>query len=451
MAAKRLQALDPALARDIYLEALAAAAYAGRSASGGMLEVAKAARAAPSSPHAPRASDLLLDGLVLLITEGHAAAAAALRRALDVLRSQEVTTEAGFRWLWAVGVAGILWDAEAWDVVSARLIELTRDTGALSVQVFALALRSPLHVFAGELVTAAALVEETRAITGVGSRTALCGAIALAAVRGREAEAFRVIEKASNDFRAAGEGMVLTAAEWATAVLHNALGRYEEALAAAQQASDQNEVRWSAWALPELVEAASRSGGGERAASALRRLTETTRASGTDWALGIEARSRALLSDGEAAELLYREAIERLARTRLRVDHARAHLLYGEWLRRERRRLDAREHLRRAYELFLQIGSEAFAERGRVELKATGERARKRTPHTRDDLTPQEAQIALLVAEGATNQEIAQQLFISASTVDYHLRKAFRKLHVKSRTQLARRVLARAHPPQARR
>ena len=199
----------------------------------------------------------------------------------------------------------------------------------------------------------------------------------------------------------------------------------------------------------ELIEAATRSGKAERAADNLERLSETTRADGSDWALGIEARSRALLSDTEAAENFYREAIDRLGRTRLRVDLARACLLYGEWLRRERRRLEAREQLRRAHELFTKFGMEAFAERARVELEATGEHARKRTVDTRDDLTPQEAQISRLAAEGATNREIAAQLFISASTVDYHLRKAFRKLGVKSRTQLARRLLqpgARAEP-----
>jgi DNA-binding CsgD family transcriptional regulator len=202
--------------------------------------------------------------------------------------------------------------------------------------------------------------------------------------------------------------------------------------------------------LVELIEAAVRSGNPELAADALGRLTQTTAASGTDWALGIEARSRALLTEGQAAETLYREAIERLARTRLRVELTRAHLVYGEWLRRERRRLDAREQLRHAHEQFTEFGMEAFAERARVELEATGERARKRTAETRDDLTPQEAQVSRLAADGATNREIAAQLFISPSTVDYHLRKAFRKLGITSRTQLARRLLepsARASGP----
>jgi DNA-binding CsgD family transcriptional regulator len=227
-----------------------------------------------------------------------------------------------------------------------------------------------------------------------------------------------------------------------TAVLHNGLGRYEEAVAEAEQAAEDTHASWwRNWGLVELIEAAARSGKPELAVEALRQLSQTTAASGTDWAVGVEARSRALVSEGEGADTLYRQAIEALERTRVRVELARAHLLYGEWLRRERRRLDAREQLRRAHKLFTEFGMGAFAERARVELEATGEHARKRTVETRDDLTPQEAQIARLAADGATNQEIAAQLFISASTVDYHLRKAFRKLGVKSRHQLKQDVL----------
>jgi DNA-binding CsgD family transcriptional regulator len=239
-----------------------------------------------------------------------------------------------------------------------------------------------------------------------------------------------------------GEGEGPTFVHWLTAVLYNGLGRYEEALAAAQQATEGTHASWwRNWGWVELIEAAGRSAQADLAADALARLSAITAASGTDWALGAEARSRALLTEGKAAEPLYREAVERLARTRVRVDLARAHLLYGEWLRRERRRLDAREQLRTAHNLFTQFGMEAFAERARVELEATGEHARKRTAETRDDLTPQEAQISRLAADGATNQEIAAQMFISPSTVDYHLRKAFRKLGVKSRHQLKQHLL----------
>jgi DNA-binding CsgD family transcriptional regulator len=443
-AARRFEPLDAALARETYLEALVSAMFCGRLASSAFLEAARAARAAPPSPQPPRASDLLLDAVALLVTEGHATAAPVLRRALHAFRGKDLITQEGLHWLIAIGVAGILWDAEAWEALAVRLVQFARNAGALTVLTMGLPTRTTVHVMVGEFAPAASLLDETGAVArACGTRNVRYGALALAAYRGREADASRVIDEATEDFRAAGEGMGLTAVDWATAVLNNGLARYEAALAAAERASeDPNEVRWSAWAHCELVEAASRTGDGDRGARALRRLIDITGASGTDWALGIQARSRALLSEGEAAERLYQEAVTRLARTRVRVELARAHLLYGEWLRRERRKLDARAQLRQAHELFLQVGAEAFAERSRVELKATGERARKRAPETRDELTPQEAQVARLAAEGETNQAIAAQLFISASTVDYHLRKAFRKLGVKSRTQLARHVLA---------
>jgi DNA-binding CsgD family transcriptional regulator len=266
--------------------------------------------------------------------------------------------------------------------------------------------------------------------------------LARATFQGREAEAAHLIETATNEPMSRGESRGLTFIQFATAVLHNGLGRYEEALATIRQAGDATHPSWwRNWGLVELIEAAARSGEAELAADALAHLSETTAASGTDWALGIEARSRALLTEGDAAEPLYRQAIERLERTRVRVELARAHLVYGEWLRRERRRLDAREQLRIAHELFTEFGMEAFAERARVELEATGEHARKRSVETLDDLTPQEAQISRLAAAGATNQEIAAKLFISPSTVDYHLRKAFRKLGIKSRHQLKQHPL----------
>jgi DNA-binding CsgD family transcriptional regulator len=297
---------------------------------------------------------------------------------------------------------------------------------------------------------ASSLVDEVAAVSeATGSSLAPYAALTLAAFQGREGEAAQLIEAATRELVRRGEGQGLTFIHWATAVLHNGLGRYEEALAAARQAAaDSREARVATWGLVELelIEAAARSGEPDLAADGLRRLSERTRVSGTDWALGVEARSRALLTEGEAAEAAYREALEALERTCVRVDLARAHLLYGEWLRRERRRLDARDQLRTAHEMFSQFGLEAFAERARVELEATGEHARRRTVETRDDLTPQEAQISRLAADGATNQEIAAQLFISPSTVDYHLRKAFRKLGVKSRHQLKQHLLQpRAH------
>ena len=267
------------------------------------------------------------------------------------------------------------------------------------------------------------------------------GALVLAAHRGREDELTRLVGPATDDFLARGEGLGIAATNWATALLNNGLGRYDDAFAAAAEATRiYGEIWFSTFAAIELIEAACRSGRPERGAEALESLSESTSASGTPWALGVEARSRALLAQGDAAEPLYREAIERLEPTRLRLDLARSHLVYGEWLRREARRVDARNELRAAYELFTDFGMEAFAERSRIELEATGEHARKRTSATLDQLTPQEAEISRLAADGNSNREIAAQLFISPSTVEYHLRKAFRKLDVTSRTQLANKL-----------
>ena len=459
-AAKRLEALDGRLARDTYLQALTAVFFQGiLSSRGSVLEAARAARAAPPSSQPPRASDLLLDGLVLLITNGYAAGTPMLKRAIDTFRGEDVSRGEGRRWLWlASRIAAFLWDDDAWDALSARQVQLARAAGELSVLPLALTTRSGLEVFAGEFAIASALIEEVAMVNdATGSSLAPYGALVGVAFQGREAEATQLIESATREVMRRGEGQALTSIRWVTAVLHNGLGRYEEAVTAAQQAGeDMHASLWRNLGLVELVEAAARSGKAEVAADARGQLSQTTAASGTDWALGVDARSRALLSGGEQADVLYREAIERLARTRIRVELARAHLLYGEWLRRERRRVDAREQLRTAHKLFTDFGMEAFAERARVELEATGEHARKRTVETRDDLTPQEAHISRLAAEGATNQEIAAQLFISPSTVDYHLRKAFRKLGVKSRHQLEAHLLrpsmhasptARAHTP----
>jgi DNA-binding CsgD family transcriptional regulator len=439
-AAKRLEPLDESLARDTYLDALTAVLVPGRLASGGsVLETAWAARAAPPTSPPHRASDLLLDGLALLITEGYAAGTPTLRSAVNAFRGEDVPHGEVRRWLWlASRVSGFLWDDEAWDVLSARFVRLARDAGNLSVLPLALTTRTGMHLFEGRLAVASSLVDELAAVNdATGFSLVAHAAPTLAAFQGREVEAVQLIQVATNEVTRGAEGQGLTFIQWAAAVLYNGLGRYEEALAAAQQAAEDTlESRLSTWGLVELIEAAARSGKPELAADALDRLSQTTAVSGTDWALGVEARCRALLSDGEAAETLYRQALEALERTRVRVELARAHLLYGEWLRRERRRLDARQQLRTAHELFTEFGMEAFAERARVELEATGEHARKRTVETRDDLTPQEAQISRLAADGATNQEIAAQLFISPSTVDYHLRKAFRKLGVRSRHQL---------------
>ena len=446
-AAKRLEPLDVTRAREIYLDALSAAVFASRLADrGGLQEVAEAVLAAKRPLHSSRAADLLLDGLALLITEGHAAGAPSLRAAVSAFRADSLPRDEGLRWLWvACQAAGLLWDYDAWDALSGRLVQLARDAGALSVLPIGLSTRGGVHLFAGERTAAASMMAAVEAIADVTGRSAPYAALGVVVWRGREAEASELIETATAEVVCRGEGEGLTYIHWLTALLNNSLGRYEVALAAAERAAEDSRAVWfSTWGLVELIEAASRNLRDERAADALERLSETTAASGTDWALGIEARSRALLSEGDLAENHYRQAVELLGRTRVRVELARAHLLYGEWLRRERRRLDAREHLRRAHAMFTDFGMEAFAERARVELEATGAHARRRTVETRDELTPQEAQISRLVADGATNQEVAAQLFISASTVDYHLRKAFRKLGVRSRYELARHVLGAA-------
>jgi DNA-binding CsgD family transcriptional regulator len=261
------------------------------------------------------------------------------------------------------------------------------------------------------------------------------GPLALAAWRGREAETRQLIVAATTEMVARGEGQWLTSAHWATAVLNNGLGRYGEALIAAEQGSEYpDELGLATWSMVELIEAAARTGQPDRAIGAMRHLSETTSASGTDWALGIQARSRALLADGESAEHLYREAVQRLGRTRIRVELARALLLYGEWLRRQNRRVDAREQLRGAYQMLTTMGAGGFAERARRELLAAGET--KRTPGTAGELTAQEVQIARLAADGHTNPEIGVQLFLSARTVEYHLRKVFTKLDISRRAQL---------------
>ena len=454
-AARQFEPLDPRLARQTYLDALAAATFAGRLAlGGGIREVAEAARAAPPALGPPRPPDLLLDGLAMLICEGYSAGAPVLRQAVSAFRGTDVTREEGLRWLWlADHAAGIVWDYDSWDVLSDRQVTLARDAGALIALLIPLQSRAAVHLFAGEFTEAASMAAQAESVTdATGSSIAPYGAMALAVFRGEEAYAAHLIQTVTDDVGRRGEGQGLSSVQWASAVLYNSLGRYEEALAAAQRASeDSPAVRFANWALVELVEAAVRSGAPERAAGAVQRLSGIARACGTDWALGAEARSRALVSDGAAAESLYREAIDRFGRTRLRVELARAHLLYGEWLRRERRRRDGRDQLGSAYEIFESIGAAAFAERARVELRATGGHAQQRAVETPDTLTTQEALIARLAGEGASNPDIAAQLFISRATVAYHLRKVFTKLGISSRSQLAPALPARqgAAPPVA--
>jgi DNA-binding CsgD family transcriptional regulator len=438
-AARQLEPLDIGLARETYLDAFSAALIVGRLSLGAdLMEVATAARNAPAASTPERPADLLLDGLTTLITEGRAAATPLLQRALKAFRGADISTEEELRWLWLAGrVSQDLWDDETWEVLCAQHVRITRQAGALTVLPIALRSRIFVHAFWGQLDEGATLCAEALTVSEAsGTRLAAYGGVALAAYRGGEAEASRLIEATVEDVASRGEGMGLGISHFAAALLYNGLGRYADALHAAEAACEYDDLGVLAWALTELVEAAARSGKHETAGAALQRLSMSTRAAGTDWALGIEARSRALVSDDELAEKLYREAIDRLGRTRVRVELARAHLLYGEWLRRENRRMDAREQLRSAHELFTAMGVEGFAERARRELLATGETVRKRTPETRDDLTAQEAQIARLAGDGRTNPEIGAELFISPRTVEWHLRKVFAKLDISSRKQL---------------
>jgi DNA-binding CsgD family transcriptional regulator len=440
-AARRLEPIDAELSRATYLQALSAGYFAGRLAlGGGVLEVACAAAAAPP-PHAPRPPDLLLDGLVAHYTKGYEVGLPILRKALHAFGT-DMSVDEELRWHWVAGiVARYVWDENSWDVLSDRHVRLARSVGALSELPVALNSRAFMLLFSGELAAAASLIQQLRpAIEATGSNRVPYSALGLAAFAGRQAEAATLIEAINRDVRLRGEGVGLTIIEWASAVLNNGIGNYQAAVEAAQRSTDYlGEMVTPPWSAVELIEAAARSGRAEMAADALTQLAVITSACGTDWALGIEARSRALLSDGDTAERCYRESIERLGRTHMRVDLARAHLLYGEWLRRERRRVDARAQLRIAHDMLDAMGMEAFAERARRELQATGETARKRTIATSDEqLTAQEAQIARMARDGLSNPEIGVRLFISARTVQYHLKKVFTKLGIESRNQLDR-------------
>jgi DNA-binding CsgD family transcriptional regulator len=441
-AARRLEPLDPGMVRETYLDAWQAALFAGHLAGGGDLEeVSRAARALPPPEHPPRVADLLLDGLALLVTDGPAAAAPVLRQAISTFADRDVPVAEQLRWSWWAPVASLpLWEDEGYRLLVPPL-QLARDVGALDQLPMLLNVLAVASTLRGDLGDAASLIGEADAAReATGARLVPYAAMTLAAFRGTEAEAAPLIEATLEHAAAVGQGAAVTWANWVAAVLHNGLGRYQEALAAARHAAGHRLAHISMWALPELVEAAVRSRNTGRAEDALHQLSEWTQSGRTDWGLGVEARSRALLSEGETADRLYLEAIDRLGRTGMRPDLARAHLLYGEWLRRQRRRGEARVQLRTAHSLLDAMGVEGFAARARRELRATGETARKRSAATMLRLTAQEAQIARLAREGLSNPEIGARLFLSPRTVQYHLGKVFPKLDITSRSDL-RRVL----------
>jgi DNA-binding CsgD family transcriptional regulator len=437
-AARQLEPFDLDLARKAYLTAWGAAVTAEHLGGAAvLLEICRAVRALPPLPAAPHPLDLMLDGLALLTTDGRAAATPILQRAAKAV--MQLPVEDVLRWGWlAPAASSATWDCDGALAINERKAQLVRDAGALA--------ELPLHLhslalekaWVGDLASAGLLIAESDSVAAAtGSQLPPFAVLRLRSLQGREAEASALIEATIQQAAAGGQGIAMMVAYWAAAVLYNGLARYQEAASAARQVTANAIDPWeSMWALAELVEAATRTGDTELAGKALERLTETTQPAGTDFALGIEARSRALLTTGDDADLLYREAIDRLGRTQLRPELARAHLLYGEWLRREGRRVDAREQLRTAHDLCVTIGMEAFAERARRELVATGEQVRKRSPETRDELTPQETQIARLARDGLSNPEIGAQLFLSARTVEWHLRGVFTKLGIGSRRQL---------------
>jgi DNA-binding CsgD family transcriptional regulator len=442
-AASRLERLDPALARETYLEALGGAMASDVQVVGGPSTVAAAARAGPPATVPPRTVDVLLDAFAIRLTDGFAAAAPALAQALEHLLTLDISSDGADRWLSLSGlrdsniVAEEIWDDEAMYFLAARQVQAARDAGALGHLQFALSFLARNHMLAGELTATALLIDEARVIAeATGNPPLVSAPMILAAWRGQESQASELIEASFEE--AARQGW--TSNNYARCVLYNGLGRHDAALEAASEAMEPDPIGYGTLLVPELAEAASRAGDRAQLETACEWLSERTGAISSGWLTGIDARVRAFLSESDVAEAHYRKSIAHLSRTRVRLELARTHLLYGEWLRRERRRVDAREHLRTAFEAFTSMGAEAFARRAERELLATGEHARKRTVDTLGELTPQEAQISRLAAEGHSNKEIAAQLYISPSTVEYHLHKVFRKLGVKSRTQLARRV-----------
>jgi DNA-binding CsgD family transcriptional regulator len=434
--AQRLEPLDAELARETHLKALVAAIYAARLAADPTpADVARAALSAPIGPEPLSSGELLLLGLATRLTEGYAVAAPKLTAALGAHRAEERHSD----WSWvAYSLAAMeLWDDDAWLELASSQAELTRATGALILLPFALDYLATFQIEAGNLSLAAALIEEAQSLDlGVRAETLPYVPLRLAAWQGDVSTTLSLVEVMTCGARARGEGCALTVADYATAILYNGLGEHELAFEAAQKAAAADEIATSSWALPELIEAAARSGRQDIARESLDQLRERTSASGTTWAKGTEARASALLADRESAEQLHRTAIEALGQSRLAAHLARARLGYGEWLRRENRRVDAREQLHQAHDVFLMMGASGFADRARRELLASGEKVRKRRDDTRDELTPQEKHIARLARDGRTNPEIGAELYISPRTVEWHLGQVYAKLGITSRKEL---------------
>ncbi len=441
-AAKALESLDPQLAHETYLDAWSSALFAGTLAGGADLEeVSQEVRAAPRSASRARPADRLLEGFAMAFTDGRSAAAPLLAEAARGFGGDDVSAEEMIRWGWlATAAAVMVWDYDTCLEVADRGVQLARESGALTVLAVSVNVLTQAVALGGDFGRAAMLVAEADGVTdATGARVAPYGALLFVGLQGREAAASNLIDTTIEEATAGGQGTAVQYAHWARSILLNGVGRYSEALAAASQASDDTpELFVSVWAASELIEAAVRSDNTDAARDALEQINAATAVAETDWALGVRARAQALLADGKAAESGYREAIELLGRTRLRPDLGRTYLLYGEWLRRENRRVDARVPLRAAHSLFAEVGMDAFAERARGELLATGETVRRRTAEARDDLTPQERQIARLARDGLSNPEIGSRLFLSPRTVEWHLRKVYAKLGIRSRRELAK-------------
>jgi DNA-binding CsgD family transcriptional regulator len=431
-AAARLEALDPGLSRTAYLEAIWASCFAMHLASPiGAVEVSEAVRKARPARGAPTPEDLMLDGLAARFIDGFPAGSPILQRALGEFSRRRTEGLLDLTWVW---LAVELWDADAWFELGTRAVQDARAAGALTLLPLALHTIAAWHVLAGEFsVVDTQLAEADSIMAATGHAPMTHARLRLAALRG---DAETLIMNTTREATQRGEGVLVRHAEDAAATLYAGLGRYDEALSWAQREVEHNPHAFYMTSLPELVEAAVRCDEQDVARRAVDALCQKTHASPTAWARGVEARSRALISDGDDADVLYRQAISFLDESRLRVESARAQLLYGEWLRRENRRVDARAQLRTAYELFVTIGMEAFAERTRRELQATGEHVHRRIVETREELTAQEAQVAGLARDGLSNPEIGARLFISRHTVEYHLRKVFTKLGISSRHQL---------------